>query len=41
MNLISNLRRWTKSSIIKLALWGLLPIKLADWFIQRGGLSHD
>lgn len=41
MKLLSNVRRWTKSSIIKLALLGLLPIKLADWLIQCGGLSHD
>ena len=41
MTIIYLVRRWTKSSIIKLALWGLLPIKLADWVIQRGGLSHD
>lgn len=41
MKLLSNVRRRTKSSIIKLALWGLLSIKLADWLIQRGGLSHD
>ena len=34
-------RCWTKSSIIKLTLCGLLTIKLADWLIQRGGLSHD
>ena len=41
MNLLSNARRWIKSSIIRLALSGLLPIKLADWLIQSGGLSHD
>jgi len=41
MNLLSNARRWTKSLIIKLNLCGLLTIKLADWLIQRGGLSHD
>ena len=41
MHLHLNARRWTKSSIIKLALWGLLPTKLANWLIQRGGLSHD
>ena len=34
-------RCWTKSSIIKLTLCGLLTIKLANWLIQRGGLSHD
>jgi len=41
MHLLSNARRWTKSSIIKLALWGFMPTKLADWLIQRGGLRHD
>jgi hypothetical protein len=41
MTIIYLVRRWTKSSIIKLALWGLLPIKLANWLIQRGGLRHD
>ena len=41
MHLLSNARRRIKNSIIKLALWGLMPIKLADWLIQRGGLSHD
>jgi hypothetical protein len=41
MHLLSNARRRIKKSIIKLALCGLLPIKLADWLIQRGGLSHD
>jgi len=41
MHLLSNARRWIKNSIIKLALCGLLPIKLADWLIQCGGLSHD
>jgi hypothetical protein len=41
MHLLPNARRRIKNSIIKLALWGLIPIKLADWLIQRGGLSHD
>jgi hypothetical protein len=41
MHLLSNARRRIKNSVIKLALWGLMPIKLADWLIQLGGLSHD
>ncbi|MCK9381959.1 MAG: hypothetical protein M0P95_12975 [Sulfuritalea sp.] len=27
-----------KTLIVRLALWGLLPVVLADWLIQRGGL---
>ena len=27
-----------KAVIVKLALWGLLPVGVADWIIQRGGL---
>ena len=34
-------RGWLKSRIVAAALLGFVPIKLADWFIQRGGLSHD
>jgi len=41
MTIIYLVRRWTKQSIIKLALCGFMPIKLADWLIQRGGLRHD
>jgi len=41
LSILRIVRCWTKSLIIKLALCGLLPIKLADWLIQRGGLSHD
>lgn len=29
-----------KAFIIYLTCWGLMPVKLADWVIQRGGL-HD
>jgi hypothetical protein len=35
------LRSWLKSRIVTAALWGYLPFALADWLIQRGGLSHD
>lgn len=41
MFLHTNARRWTKGAIIRLALWGLMPFKLAHWLIQRGGLRHD
>jgi hypothetical protein len=34
-------RGWLKSRIIAAALLGLISIKLADFLIQRGGLSHD
>ena len=38
---IFTFRGWLKSRIITLALLSLITIKLADWLIQRGGLSHD
>jgi hypothetical protein len=34
-------RGWLKSRIIAAALLGFVPIKLADWVIKRGGLSHE
>ena len=34
-------RGWLKSRIITAALLGIIPIRLADWLIQRGGLSHE
>jgi hypothetical protein len=27
-----------KAAIVTLALWGLIPARLAAWLIQRGGL---
>ena len=27
-----------RSVIVSLALWGLLPVTVADWLIHRGGL---
>lgn len=30
-----------KSAIVTLALWGVLPMAVADWLIQRGGLRND
>jgi len=29
-----------KATVVTLALWGILPIRLADWIINQGGL-HD
>ena len=34
------LKQRTKALIVGLALWGLLPIKAADWLIQRGGMRN-
>lgn len=35
-----SIRPRIKAGIVRLALWGLLPVKLAEWLIQRGGLRH-
>ena len=29
------------AAIVRLALWGVLPLKLADWVLHRGGPGHD
>jgi len=34
------IRPFIKMAIVRLALWGLLPVELAEWLIQRGGLRH-
>lgn len=35
-----SIRPRIKAAIVRLALWGLLPVRLAEWLIQRGGLRH-
>ena len=30
-----------KAVIVALALWGLLPVAVADWLINLGGLRND
>ena len=30
-----------KAAIVNLALWGLLPMAVAEWIIHRGGLRDD
>ena len=29
-----------KAATATLAMWGLIPVTLADWLIQQGGLRH-
>lgn len=29
-----------KALIVRLALWGILPVKFADWIIRWGGLRN-
>ena len=36
----NTIRPRIKAAIVRLALWGLLPVKLAEWLIQHGGLRH-
>lgn len=36
----NNIRSHIKAAIVRLALWGVLPVKLADWLIHRRGLRH-
>lgn len=33
------IRSQLKAAIVTLALWGLLPVGLATWLIQHGGLN--
>jgi len=28
------------AAVVRLALWGVLPLKLADWVLHRGGPGH-
>ena len=35
-----SIRPFMKVAIVRLALSGVLPVKLAEWLIQRGGLRH-
>lgn len=35
------MRARIKSAIVRAALAGLIHYAVADWLIQRGGLSHD
>lgn len=35
-----SIRPFIKAVIVHMALRGILPVKLAEWMIQRGGLRH-
>lgn len=35
-----SIRPRLKVAIVRLALWGVLPVAVAEWLIQRGGLRH-
>jgi hypothetical protein len=30
-----------KTIVFRLALSGFIPVKVADWLIQHGGLAHE
>jgi hypothetical protein len=34
------IRPRVKAAIVRLALRGVLPVKLPEWLIHRGGLRH-
>jgi hypothetical protein len=36
-----NFKSKIKNAIVKFACFGLIPIALADWLIQSGGLTHE
>ncbi len=35
-----NIRPRVKAAIVRLALWGVLPVKFAEWLIHLGGLKN-
>lgn len=35
-----SIRTYIKAAIVRLALWGVLPVAVAEWLIQRGRLRH-
>ena len=43
MRLINSryLREQIKRIIVWMAVWGLIPVWIAEWLIQHGGLKHD
>lgn len=36
----NSIRPRIKAAIVRPALWGVLPVAVAEWLIQRGGLRH-
>ena len=43
INLISSryFRQRIQRIIVWMAVWGLIPLRVAEWLIQHGGLAHD
>lgn len=35
------IRQSAKRLVVGLAVWGLLPVVVAEWLISVGGLRHD
>lgn len=36
-----DIRRRIKAAIVRLALWGVLPVAVAEWLIHRGVMRHE
>lgn len=36
-----NFKSKLKQVVVQLACYGFIPITLADWLIQSGGLTHE
>ncbi|TVR61845.1 MAG: hypothetical protein EA420_10970 [Candidatus Competibacteraceae bacterium] len=36
---VTAIRSSIKAAIVRLAVWGLIPVEIARWLIQRGGLK--
>ena len=36
-----SLRPWVKIAVITAYCCGLLPAKITEWIIRKGGLTHD
>ena len=39
--LIGRCLKFIKTAIVRLAIWGVLPVRLAQFLIQHGGMRHD
>ncbi len=37
---LKDIKQRIKRLIVRMALWGLLPISLAEWLIHRGGMRN-
>ena len=37
----AGIKQYAKRLIVGVALWGLLPVRMAEWLMRRGGLRHE